>query len=328
MDKLDKQNFYDFQNGISLYKPTDKTGNIYHLINSYLNKTLAMFQYSNLPDTLPDVEIEKMLQIDGQVFITEYNDDVVALKIDLLYDEVDVYGNAKTGNVYYPDTKKFKKMSLSDGVLIQNDYLGLGLLEVFKKYAYLINESALSLNMANFWKRTEKVFTANDDATAESVKNYLSKTEKGEIGLVTGNLLYDSINVNSPQSNGTSLGELIEYHNYLKSQLYSEIGLYTNENMKKERLITSEVETGLNAIYPLVDNMLDNRVQGFDKVNEKYGLNIQVEFMSAWQNKEIIEDFSDVSDEVLDDDEILEVEELDQNLELDLDLEDDEDDVE
>ena len=34
--------------------------------------------------------------------------------------------------------------------------------------------------------------------------------------------------------------------------------------MKKERLITSEVETGLNAIYPLVDNMLDNR-QGFEK---------------------------------------------------------------
>lgn len=309
MDKLDKQNFYDFQNGISLYKPTDKTGNIYHLINSYLNKSLAMFQYSNLPDSLPDVEIEKMLQIDGQVFITEYNDDVVALKIDLLYDDVDVYGNAKTGNVYYPDTKKFKKMSLSDGVLIQNDYLGLGLLEVFKKYAYLINESALSLNMANFWKRTEKVFTANDDATAESVKNYLSKTEKGEIGLVTGNLLYDSINVNSPQSNGTSLGELIEYHNYLKSQLYSEIGLYSNENMKKERLITSEVETGLNAIYPLVDNMLDNRVQGFDKVNKMFDLDIEVEFMSAWKNKEIIEDFSDVSDEDVsdeDDDEILE----------------------
>lgn len=300
MDKLDKQNFYDFQNGIALYKPTDKTGNIYHLINSYLNKTLAMFQYSNLPDSLPDVEIEKMLQVNGQAFITEYDGNIVALKIDLIHDEVDVYGNAKTGNVYYPDTKTYDKVNLSDGVLIVNDYLGLGLLEIFKKYAYLINESALSLNMANFWKRTEKVFTANDDATAESVKNYLSKTEKGEIGLVTGNLLYDSINVNSPQSNGTSLGELIEYHNYLKSQLYSEIGLYTNENMKKERLITSEVETGLNAIYPLVDNMLDNRVQGFDKVNEMFDLDIEVEFMSSWQNKEIIKDFSEVPDEVLD----------------------------
>ena len=107
----------------------------------------------------------------------------------------------------------------------------------------------------------------------------------------------------------------------MKSQLYSEIGLYTNENMKKERLITSEVETGLNAIYPLVDNMLDNRVQGFDKVNKMFDLDIEVEFMSAWKNKEIIEDFSDVSDE--DDDEILEDEELDQNVELDLELEED-----
>lgn len=309
MDKLDKQNFYDFQNGISLYKPTDKTGNIYHLINLYLNKTLAMFQYTNLPDTLPDVEIEKLLQVNGQTFITKYNDDVVALKIDLLHDEVDVYGNAKLGNVYYPDTKEFKKISLSDGVLIQNDYLGLGLLELFKKYAYLINESALTLNMANFWKRTEKVFTANDDATAESVKNYLSKTENGEIGLVTGNLLYDSIHVNSPQSNGTSLHELIEYHNYLKAQLYSEIGLYINDNMKKERLITSEIEKGLTAIYPLVDNMLDNRVQGFDKVNEMFDLDVEVEFMSSWKEKEV-ED-GDVEDGDVEDEDVEDVEDED-----------------
>ena len=286
MDKLDKQNFYDFQSGITLYKPTDKLGNIHHLINSYLNKTLAMFEYSNLPETLPDLEIEKLLQTEGQVFITKYNDDIVALKIDLIHDKVDVYGNAKTGNVYYPDVRKSEKVSLDDGVLIQNDYLGLGLLELFKKYAYLINESALSLNMANFWKRTEKVFTANDDATAESVKNYLTKTEQGEITLVTSNLLYDSINVDSPQTNGTSMGELIEYHNYLKSQLYSEIGLYTNDNMKKERLIKSEVEVGLNTIYPLVDNMLDNREQGFEKVNDMFGLDIEVEFMSSWKDKE------------------------------------------
>ena len=302
MDKLDKQNFYDFQNGITLYKPTDKLSNINHLINSYLNKTLAMFQYSNLPNTLPDLEIEKMLQVQGQVFITKYNDDVVALKIDLLYDDVDVYGKAKAGNVYYPDTKVFKKVNLSDGVLIQNDYLGLGLLEVFKKYAYLINESALSLNMANFWKRTEKVFTANDDATAESVKNYLTKTERGEIGLVTSNLLYESLKVNTPQANGTSLGELIEYHNYLKSQLYAEIGLYTNENRKKERLITSEVETGLNAIYPLVDNMLDNRVQGFEQVNEMFDLDIEVEFMSSWKrNDEDVSSAANLDIEILDD---------------------------
>ena len=286
MDKLDKQNFYDFQSGITLYKPTDKLGNIHHLINSYLNKTLAMFEYSNLPETLPDLEIEKLLQTEGQVFITKYNDDIVALKIDLIHDKVDVYGNAKTGNVYYPDVRKSEKVSLDDGVLIQNDYLGLGLLELFKKYAYLINESALSLNMANFWKRTEKVFTANDDAAAESVKNYLTKTEQGEITLVTSNLLYDSINVDSPQTNGTSMGELIEYHNYLKSQLYSEIGLYTNDNMKKERLIKSEVEVGLNTIYPLVDNMLDNREQGFEKVNDMFDLDIEVEFMSSWKDKE------------------------------------------
>ena len=84
----------------------------------------------------------------------------------------------------------------------------------------------------------------------------------------------------------------------MKSQLYAEIGLYTNENRKKERLITSEVETGLNAIYPLVDNMLDNRIQGFEKVNKMFGLNVKVEFMSSWKSNN---EFKEVPNEVLDD---------------------------
>lgn len=283
MDKQAKTNFYDFMNGVSLYKPTDKLNNLNNLVTGFLNKTLTMFLYQGLPDTLPYEELEKILQIDGKAWVALYNDDLRVFKVDLIYNDVDVYGNALQGNVYYPDIKEWKQVNIDDGVLIKNDFLGNGLKDLFVKYGYMINESTITLNIANIWKRTEKVFTANDDGTAESVKNYLKQVKDGELGVIVSSLLYESLNVTSPQTTGIVLHDLIEYDNYIKSQFYNEIGLYYNTNMKKERLITSEIETGLNSIYPLVDNMLNSRKKGIQQLNDKYGLNVEIEFTSSWE---------------------------------------------
>lgn len=283
LSKEDKRLFYDYMGGLALYKPNDKLNNINNLIKSFLNKTLTMFLYDGLPESIDYVELEKLLQIKGIAFITEYKNNLVALPIDLIYDDVDIYGNALKGNVYLNDTREVKTMNIEDGILIKNDYLGIGLMEIFRKYAFLINESTTTLYLSNLWKRTEKVFTANDDATAESVKNYLEKVKNGELGIITTSLLYESINVKAPQSIGTSLHDLIEYDNYIKSQFYNEIGLYHHNNMKKERLITSEVEVGKNSVYPLVDNMLNSRRKGLKELNEKYNLNVKVEFTSSWE---------------------------------------------
>lgn len=283
MDKQAKTNFYDFMNGVSLYKPTDKLNNLNNLVTGFLNKTLTMFLYQGLPDTLPYEELEKILQLDGKAWITLYKDDLRVFKVDLIYNDVDVYGNALQGNVYYPDIKEWKQVNIDDGVLIKNDFLGNGLKDLFVKYGYMINESTITLNIANIWKRTEKVFTANDDGTAESVKNYLKQVEDGELGVIISSLLYESLNVTSPQTTGIVLHDLIEYDNYIKSQFYNEIGLYYNTNMKKERLITSEIETGLNSIYPLVDNMLNSRKKGIQQLNDKYSLNVEIEFTSSWE---------------------------------------------
>ena len=298
LSKEEKRMFYDYMNGLSLYKPNDKLNNINNLIKSFLNKTLTMFLYDGLPETIDYVELEKLLQIKGISFITEYNGSLVVLPIDLIYDEVDVYGNALKGNVYFNDTREVKTMSIEDGVLIKNDYLGIGLMEILKKYAFLINENTTTLYYSNFWKRTEKVFTANDDATAESVKNYLEKVENGELAIITSSLLYESINVNTQQSIGTSLHELIEYDNYIKSQFYNEIGLYHHNNMKKERLITSEVEVGKSSVYPLVDNMLNSRRKGLKELNGKYNLNVGVEFTSSWElRSNLSENINELEDE-------------------------------
>lgn len=279
LSKEEKRNHY---NNTLNYVVNNKTENIKNIVDGIFNKTLTMFLYNNLPDTLPIEEIEKILQLNGTGFITMIDEKIVILQGSYNYEKVDIYNRPYEINCYLPNKRKYQTFKIDDGVIIKNDYLERGLLPIFKKWGYLINESEITLIIANKFKRMIKTFIANDDPTAESVKSYLNKIDNGETSLIIGNILYDSIKVDG-ETNSNTLHELIEYDNYIKSELYKEIGLYSNDNMKKERLVTSEIETGLNSIYPLVDNMLNCRKQAVIKVNEKYNTNIDVEFTSSWE---------------------------------------------
>lgn len=279
LSKEEKRSYYN--NNIN-YSVINKTENVQNIIDSVLNKTLTMFLYTNLPDTLPIEEIEKILQVNGTGFITLIDDNLVILKGSYNYEQVDIYNRPQEINCYLPDKKTYKMFKITDGVIIKNDYLERGLLPIFKKWGYLINESEMTLTIANKFKRMVKTFIANDDPTAESVKTYLNKVDSGESSLIIGNILWDSIKVNG-ETNSNTLHELIEYDNYIKSELYKELGLYSNDNMKKERLVSSEIETGLNSIYPLVDNMMNCRKNALIEINEKYNTNITIEFTSSWE---------------------------------------------
>ena len=279
LSKDEKRSYYD---NTESYSTTNKAENVRNIIDSVVNKTLTMYLYTNLPDTLPIEELEKILQLSGTGFVTMIDEQLVVLKGTYSYDEVDIYNRPYKINCYLPDKKTYKMFNISDGVIIKNDYLERGLLPIFKKWGYLINESELTLIIANRYKRMVKTFIANDDPTAESVRTYLTKVDNGESSVITGNILWDSIKIDG-ESNTNTLHELIEYDNYIKSELYKEIGLYSNDNMKKERLISSEVENGMNSIYPLVDNMLNCRKQAIDKINKKFNTDISVEFTSSWE---------------------------------------------
>ena len=57
---------------------TDKKALLKQFKENQLNKSLTMFEWQNLPNTLPMVELEKMLQINGYAIIAKYKGDVYA----------------------------------------------------------------------------------------------------------------------------------------------------------------------------------------------------------------------------------------------------------
>lgn len=293
MNKTEKWNFLQ---GNLNYSIENKRTNEVAIINNILNKTLGMFNYENLPDSLPREELEKILQTTGKAFIFNHDGNIVAVKIDLIYDDIDIYGRPLKGNIYLQDKKELITVNLSDGVLISNDYLQLGLLPILEKYSKLINESESTLYIANIWKRASKLITASDDLTLNSARAFINKMEQGEIGIISTNPILDSLNVASESVSNVSMGDLIQYDNYFKSLLYNEIGLSYNKQMKKERLITSEVEQEQESNKPFIENMLSCRTRGIEQVNNKFNLDIMIDISESWRKSEPVEEENESGD--------------------------------
>ena len=304
-----KRNLWDIVNKNNTFSIDNNVMNENLLFNMFLSKTLTMFKYKGLPDSIPYEILENYLQTTGKAFIFKYDDDLIALPIELNSDKVDYYNRPTTGNVFINGENKLITVNLKDGVLISNDYLQLGFTNLFNKYSYLINQSELTLYIANIWKRASKIISASDDTTIQSAKEYVKKIENGDISIISTNPIFNDLNITTDNVTSVSLSELIQYDNYFKSNLFNEIGLSSNKDMKKERLITSEIEQNNNVIYPFVDNMIDCRKTGISKVNEMFNLNISVEFNSSWNEEtEPKEDSQTLDTEPKEDSQTLETE--------------------
>ena len=53
--------------------------------------------------------------------------------------------------------------------------------------------------------------------------------------------------------------------------------------MKREALNSAESALNDDILYPLIDEMLEQRQKGIEKINELYGTNISVELSSVWK---------------------------------------------
>lgn len=275
---------YGIYRGISRdYNIKDKQANVTTQINYMLNKSLNMFEWHGLPDSIPERELERILQTSGYSGFAEVDGELYALWGGLGGVQ-DAYYRPTLMTVANPALKLSKEYTLGeDMVLMRNDDTMQGITPIYAKYGTLMNENELTLYISLINKRAETIISVSDDNTAESAKQYLKNLEEGNLGYITESKLFDSLSVNSAKNNSSNnLNELIELQQYLKANLYNEIGLNANYNMKRERLNTSEVEMNSEALYPLVDNMLYNRRLAVEEINEKFGTNISVEFNSSW----------------------------------------------
>lgn len=248
------------------------------------NKTVGMFHYEGLPETIPPTEFEKLLQLKGHCIIIKENGGLYAVNGGFS-GEVDVYENPTQYTISNVGLNISKTYTIDkDCILCKNDFNSSGLLPLFEKYGVLMVDTDISLNMAAILLRIPMLISAPDEKTKASAELFLSKVLDGDFSIVGDNAFFDGVKMQSTTNNNSNyITQFIEQMQYYKASFLNEIGLQANYNMKRERLSESEAALNIDAILPLIDAMYTERVNAVEKINAMFGTEIVVDYNSAWK---------------------------------------------
>lgn len=122
------------------------------------------------------------------------------------------------------------------------------------------------------------IITAQDDKQRAEAEVILRHMYDGDPEMIMKDDLVNHINVNPIALNATRspLTELIEFQQYILGNFLHSFGINSNYNLKREQLNSNEIDVNKEVLRLNIEDMLQNWTRGFEKVNEKYGLDIRV----------------------------------------------------
>lgn len=258
----------------------------------FFSQTEKMFKW-NTPEYLPEKFIERYLQNSGVCAFEVVQDELTVL-FGGWGGEPDKYYKPKyftVENPYIPNEYNGTKKIGEDVEIILNDSYAVGLAPIITKYAQFLTENDISMRMASVMARAPFIFSASDDDTKASAELFIKRLFEGDLSVIgDDSIMKEGFKIAPTSTTGQGkIKELIELTQYYFATLENRLGLQSNYNMKRERL--NEAETALNedVLFPFVQNMLDERKAGAERVNaycKRKGLDVEisVELASSWKD--------------------------------------------
>ena len=256
------------------------------------NKVMQVFCIKNLEDTkINGNYFKQQLLLDGDVCITDFNDELYAVRGDLGGEPDEYYipvvytiANPILGSkmVYRKDWRGNKQ----NGVVIFNTDIdslaspcSMGLYDLISQTATLLADNIVSINCQQINSRVQAFFTADGEAQAISGEAVLKKMYAGSPYQILRSDLVDKLTVNPISGTGVAnnITQLVELQNFIVSNFFQSIGIKSNDIMKRERLITAEIEEQNDMVALSLLECVSSWEKGLREVNELYGTDIHVE---------------------------------------------------
>ena len=262
------------------------------IISQMLNKTITIFKYGNLPETITDKDIEIITQVNGYSIWKEV-DGKLYVFYGSLGGEPNPYYLPTLAIIANPALRYNASLKIDEEcVVMLNDYLYTGLMPLFNKYGSLLTEAEISLKYAIINARVPALLQSDNDNTYKSAQEFFSKIEKGDgYGIIASKEFFEGIKSQDFYKQ-PYIKDLIESIQYIKGSWYNEIGLNAQFNMKREAINSAESTLNEDILYPAVDVMLQCRKKAVEKINKMFGTNITVELNSVWEQNKIQEDLA------------------------------------
>lgn len=260
--------------------------------NRLIELSIAMFDWTGLPDTIDPRFLELTLFKYGQaVFFEDEVMGYLALT-NAVQGGFDVYGYPVASRAYSPYNNYQKNLTLDDSVIIYNNYL----------------RTPSSLDVEVFAKRLynlDRVIDVNANAQKTPVLIKCAETQR-----LTMKNLYKEFDGNSPvifgdnglnDANFTVLSTEAPYVAdriyQLKTQIWNEaltyLGISNINVQKKERLITDEVSRNMGGVIASRYSRLNARQNACEKINKMFGLNVWCEYRDDYRELEDVNEDDD-----------------------------------
>lgn len=244
--------------------------------NRLTELSISMFEWKNLPDTIDPRFLELTLFSDGMsVFFRDEALGDLALQC-MISGQLDVY-RIPINRVAYATNGYRRNLDNTNSVIIFNNMLHTNSMldvEMFSRRLYNL-DMAIDVN-ANAQKTP--VLIQCEENQRLTMKNLYEQYD-GNQPFIFGD---KALNTNALKVLKTDAPYVADRLYELKTQIWNEaltyLGISNMNIMKKERMITDEVQRNQGGVIASRYSRLDSRKQACKKINEMFGLNIDVEY--------------------------------------------------
>ena len=282
-----------------IYDVSDVIDGYYYWFWKLFNFCLTMFEYKNLPESLPAREIESNLLMTGHCVLFPDMADIVTACTSLY--GFDRYYNPT--NAIFANVKMRSKnlnigenceiiynSSLKDNVLyIKSDS---SMMSFIKRYSRMLAdvESSMDIYMVN--SRLTSFPVASSDSVMQNLKLFFKKLKRGERGIISDDSIiqqFRSVDI-SRASVHDGVNDWLVARDKILEMFFRDIGVKFY-NPKKAQVSEDELQVNNQMLVISLDDMLKERQRGIERVNNLFATNISVDIAEPFKVKEeVMED--------------------------------------
>jgi len=236
---------------------------------------LTIFEWEGLPDSIDERYLEKTLLYHGKILF--FNDLMLGEPLALK-----CFGSGMLNHYDLPisyttsATNHSETYDVKDCVLMRDNYLEIPCYDTIVQFAYRLANAERTIDV-NIHAQKTPVLILTKEKQKQTMLNVYAKYDGFE-PVIFGNK--DTLDPSDIQVLKTEAPFVADKLQAYKHQIWNEaltyIGIDNSNTDKKERLITSEVDSNSDNVDLSAQTRLMPRLQACKLINEKLGLNISV----------------------------------------------------
>lgn len=245
--------------------------------------SISMFEWKNLPSTVDPRYIE--LRLFGTGSVVFFKDDVLGeLCLDCIQQgNLDVYGNPITRRAYSCYNNYQKVLNDKDSVIIWNNYLRTNSVTDIQLYAKRLWDLDRSVDVNAKAQKTPILIQCNEKQRMAMLNLYMKYDGNTPVIFADNNIDINGVKVISTQAPYVA-DKLYQLKNQIWNEALTYLGISNLNINKQERLITDEVSSSQGSTISSRYSRLECRRQAVEKINEMFGLDIEVDYRKDYQD--------------------------------------------